>query len=112
MGWKQLFVAAVTVIFLTRLLWRRFGPLPSTDVEAIDGWLSVNSQKSVRIQPLLFGGPWRVGRVGIPSQIGHPYRVWAREPDGSQWVHVIAIDGRTAAGQPHVRERVNGAWSA
>jgi hypothetical protein len=103
-------LAVVASVMVGRVALRVLGPIPPSDISAIRAHLAVNAQELERLEPLVFGGPWRTTFNGGRRQGGRPYRVTAREADGSRWVHVLAIDGVDQGGAPRVRERVNGAW--
>lgn len=107
---RELFVyvllAAVTV---GPLLFRKLTPVPPKDMQAIEVFLANRGQTFVSLRRPWFGGPWRT-RTRIPMQVGRPYRILAREPDGSQWRHTIAFDGFDGIGGPALKERVDGDW--
>ena len=90
---------------------RLLAPIPDADVEAIRDYLERHGQQLVKVERRAFGGPWRHNFGSLPYQGGRPYRALAREPDGREWTHVVAVDGRTRVGAPRVKERVGGGWT-
>jgi hypothetical protein len=111
--------ALVDVILLVLVLVVTFGPvahrmlapIPRADEEAIEAYLADHGQMLVRVERRAFGGPWHRHFGSLPFQGGRPYRALARAPDGREWTHVVAVDGRNHAGAPLVKERVGGGWT-
>jgi hypothetical protein len=90
------------------VIWRLARRVPTHDLKAIHGYLSARSQTVERVRPLVIGGPWKLQFP--PYQYGRPYRVVGREPDGSRWVHIVALVAEKTTGAPALRERVDGIW--
>ena len=105
-----LLILALAVTFCP-VAHRMLAPIPRADVEAIEAYLADHGQTLLRVERRAFGGPWRHNFGSLPYQGGRPYRAFAREPDGREWVHVVAVDGRNRAGEPRVKERIGGGWT-
>ena len=103
-------VALFAAVTLGPVVYRMSVPIPPADIAAIRGHLAPISQTPDLVERLWFGGPWRMGRR-LPYQAGRPYRVTAREADGTRWVHILAADGLDGAGAPLIRERIEGIWT-
>jgi hypothetical protein len=105
-----LLVALLAVTFMP-VAHRMLAPIPPADVEAIEAYLAEHGQKLVKVERRAFGGPWHRNFGSLPYQGGRPYRALAREPDGREWVHFVAVDGRNRVGRPRVKERIGGGWT-
>jgi hypothetical protein len=101
----------VLVVTFGPVAHRMLAPVPRADVEAIEAYLADHGQALVRVERRAFGGPWHRHFGSLPFQGGRPYRALAREADGREWVHVVAVDGRNRAGAPRVKERIDGGWT-
>ena len=102
----------VLAVTLGPLAYRMFAPIPASDRAAIQDYLASHSQTLVKLERRAFGGPWHRNFGSLPYQGGRPYRAFACEADGREWLHEVAVDGRRRTGDPRVKERINGVWTA
>ena len=99
------------VIYLVGpLAWRMLTPVPQDDRTAIELFVTNRDQKVARIRKLWFGGPPRDYNRRGWFKLTRPYRLHARDHDGSVYVHKVAADGRDDLGHVKLQQREGGAW--
>ena len=85
-----------TVVLVVPLVHRLTTPVPPGDMDALESFLRNRDQTLLKVEKLWFGGPQGSGRYPY-FQVGRPYRVLARDSDGTVTRHILAASQLPAA---------------
>ena len=101
-------ISGLALRFVLQVAWRFWRSIPEADVAAIRNFLAHRGQSVLDAKRMILGGP-PDGHF-VFRQVGRPYIVLALDPDGSRYVHRLALKGRVEQGDFTLLQKPHGFW--